>query len=765
MPAAGDAQFRVFSAAEGQDTYDPTTPTGNDAHYAVKTSGYGLQVMNNALSLPANGFVVGTNQIVASSGVVAINTSVNGAYALNVGGIVNATNFYKAGVAIVEPTYANPTASVGLSVANGSATSAMRSDAAPALSQAISPTWSGTHTFQNSISITNATSQLRLKDSSTGWQSAATTVLMPLANNSIRNTTYTSGLTGWNVSDLGDAEWNNVDIRGAIHSAVFVYGALQATAGTLGIFKSAGKLFASITFPPPNYGVTQAFVKIEDQEGLSHAASQLFAVGDILRFKDGLIGDTWLEVATVVDQTTHWEYQSKIMAGTGDVTYRAGMAIANYGPAGHGFIIETADQTNAPYIQMATHPATFTALSSAGTLNVTPQLRIGNLNGSYGYASNVYGFGAGQYGVASTAWITVDQTSGIRIGSNTTTLAQWATNGSLLIGQQAAGQSNIYISAGVLQIRNNTTVLIELAASGSATITGTLNISSATGAFALGVTPPVSASSGTGIWIDRNGLFAMNTSVVRTKIDASGILHIAGYGMDIDGSTLPFYFRNAGGNSLGQIVVNDVGGGLGGQTKIHAYGTAANTSAQMLLQTETYTGTNIASIQLDSTSTASLITMTGNARITSSIQLIERIRLAGQEFYQAANTSTDGIAFVLAVNRTANRQLWIADSAALAVNSTNTVIRFGIFTTNAPDISAIATDTATFKNLSIQAGQGNLGLVGCQTQFGSGMAVIGIANCTTVPTTNPTGGGVLYVEAGALKYRGPSGAITPIGAA
>jgi hypothetical protein len=48
------------------------------------------------------------------------------------------------------------------------------------------------------------------------------------------------------------------------------------------------------------------------------------------------------------------------------------------------------------------------------------------------------------------------------------------------------------------------------------------------------------------------------------------------------------------------------------------------------------------------------------------------------------------------------------------------------------------------------------------TQFGSGVGVIGVANATTVPTTNPTGGGVLYVEGGALKYLGSSGTVTTI---
>lgn len=48
------------------------------------------------------------------------------------------------------------------------------------------------------------------------------------------------------------------------------------------------------------------------------------------------------------------------------------------------------------------------------------------------------------------------------------------------------------------------------------------------------------------------------------------------------------------------------------------------------------------------------------------------------------------------------------------------------------------------------------------TDFGSGSGVIGIANAATVPSVNPTGGGVLYTEAGALKYRGSSGSVTTL---
>ena len=75
-------------------------------------------------------------------------------------------------------------------------------------------------------------------------------------------------------------------------------------------------------------------------------------------------------------------------------------------------------------------------------------------------------------------------------------------------------------------------------------------------------------------------------------------------------------------------------------------------------------------------------------------------------------------------------------------------------------IYGVFSSTATDQTLRLTAS------VGINTaDYGSGKIVIGIANATTVPSTNPTGGGVLYCEGGALKYRGSSGTITTIAAA
>jgi hypothetical protein len=272
------------------------------------------------------------------------------------------------------------------------------------------------------VLLSAATANLYLKDTSTGFQASTSTVVNLQPSNAIRSTSYTSGLVGWSINALGSAEFENVDVRGAIHAGVLVYNALQVTAGTFGVFKSGGKLKTDVVVPSsPTYGTTTVNIDIVDQDGVSHAASQLFAVNDILQLRGPVsataTGNTWFKVSSVSDQTTFWRYVCLIMAGTNNVTYYAGMGVADYGQSGNGFIIQTADQANAPYIQMATHAATFSSADSSGTLVVTPQLRLGNLNGSYGYVSNLYGFAAGDVAGAN---ILIDPVGGIRIRHGTT---------------------------------------------------------------------------------------------------------------------------------------------------------------------------------------------------------------------------------------------------------------------------------------------------------------------------------------------------------
>lgn len=52
----------------------------------------------------------------------------------------------------------------------------------------------------------------------------------------------------------------------------------------------------------------------------------------------------------------------------------------------------------------------------------------------------------------------------------------------------------------------------------------------------------------------------------------------------------------------------------------------------------------------------------------------------------------------------------------------------------------------------------NVSLLTSTKSYGGGAGVVHLANATTAPTTNPTGGGILYAESGVLKHRSSSGA-------
>lgn len=135
----------------------------------------GAGVSSVGLSMPA-GFSVSGSPIV-SSGTLSVTTSLSGLISGSAGAFVNAaasdvtgefsgtcnsgTYLRGDGQCQTPPgttTGANPTGLVGLTANNGVAGTYTRSDGTPALSQAISPTWSGTHAFNNAITVAGVSS-------------------------------------------------------------------------------------------------------------------------------------------------------------------------------------------------------------------------------------------------------------------------------------------------------------------------------------------------------------------------------------------------------------------------------------------------------------------------------------------------------------------------------------------------------------------------------------------------------------------------------
>ncbi len=121
-------------------------------------------------------------------------------------------------------------------------------------------------------------------------------------------------------------------------------------------------------------------------------------------------------------------------------------------------------------------------------------------------------------------------------------------------------------------------------------------------------------------------------------------------------------------------------------------------AASIIFNTNGGTSNSVPNMIVHSSGNVGIGTLTPNSVLTlfGSTQLKPRITLTGQEFYTGSSTSTEGIAFLLGVNRPGNRQLWLADSANLAVDTTNSVVRL---LTNA--IDCVATDGLTRLPISI----------------------------------------------------------------
>jgi hypothetical protein len=64
----------------------------------------------------------------------------------------------------------------------------------------------------------------------------------------------------------------------------------------------------------------------------------------------------------------------------------------------------------------------------------------------------------------------------------------------------------------------------------------------------------------------------------------------------------------------------------------------------------------------------------------------------------------------------------------------------------------------TTSSTGLQLGTGSV-------SHGSGIGVVGVTDCSAAPSTNPAGGGVMYSDSGALKWRGSGGTVTTMGPA
>jgi len=240
-------------------------------------------------------------------------------------------------------------------------------------------------------------------------------ILQINSGDSIESLSYTSGLAGWHIGADGNAEFQNILARGEFQASVFKVSEITATAGTFGVFLSAAAVASDYT-APASIGSSNTLVAKNSSVGGS-----LLATNDILRIKsyDGTaVRDLWFTVTAVgANSGPSTSYTVRLEAGTVGVTFKAGTAIADYGPNGAGFITLSADGTlgHSANITIADHDATWVGSNPNKAFTTNLRVRLGNLNGSFGLSSDLYGIGIGDYSGGN--YLKYDGTNGFTLSA------------------------------------------------------------------------------------------------------------------------------------------------------------------------------------------------------------------------------------------------------------------------------------------------------------------------------------------------------------
>lgn len=326
------------------------------------------------------------------------------------------------------------------------------------------------------------------------------------------STSYGAGWTGTGYAlDYGVSypaqsfmEIDRLSVRGTMNVYELLVRQIRATNGS--VFVSSTGRAKTVT---ANGGASYTIIT-EDAHG--------FAADDLIRAQRftyaGGPATVWQSDLTVVSVTSTTEFTANLAGGA--TVPVAGMDYVRLGNTAtadrQGSIYLTADDTNAPYLNILSGVAAFADWGATGKTRI----RMGNLNGWSDYATNVYGIGMGD---SAAVHMDVDATNGVRFRSAATVLGQlsgtsWTLGatatehvaisstavqikdgatvltdigaGSILVGQAAASQSNVYITSGKLAIRNNTTETIVLNADGSGSMATNAISWTTAGAMSIG---------------------------------------------------------------------------------------------------------------------------------------------------------------------------------------------------------------------------------------------------------------------------------------
>jgi len=263
-----------------------------------------------------------------------------------------------------------------------------------------------------------------------------------------------------------------------------------------------------------------------------------------------------------------------------------------------------------------------------------------------------------------------------------------------------------------------------------------------------------------------------------------------GYGLRDNAGTMEFK------NSAGSWTAFGSGGGIGGSTGstdnsiLRADGTGGATLQSSLLSLSDSSGSTVTMKLADNTANADglLFSIVGSDA-TVGTNNGGTITLTAGDGFGGGNKGNIALSGNAMVFNLANNGIFMTSTSSSEVNIAGIVYGTGSFFNLITNSGGSGTDDSAsiliatgnsgtggstnsghiYLNIGTKGGSGLDGNIGLLTNsvanWQSMERGIFIANALTAPTGNPTDGGFLYVEAGALKYRGSSGTVTTIGAA
>lgn len=225
--------------------------------------------------------------------------------------------------------------------------------------------------------------------------------------------------------------------------------------------------------------------------------------------------------------------------------------------------------------------------------------------------------------------------------------------------------------------------------------------------------------------------------------NAANTVNISGFHAD-SGSNLFIGGAPAGFTRPSNLYIDAAGTNV---LRINNVDRLACTSAMVSIANGVAIFTTSAELTLTSNATSARILV--GARTNDTVTNPFTLR-GSNAWVSATGTNRDGGLLILEGGARSNTngrrrgvQAWLANTDSLMLEVT--------------DVQAEATSPSRVVSLCLGSA-----VTATQMPTGTGDRVIYIADAAAVPTANPSGGGVLYSEAGALKWRGSSGTVTTI---